>query len=306
MIQNAFGAGMDNQDIESAISAATSKAFVLDTQHHVGGGDINTAMKISGQQDGHEQDYFLKLNSAHLLAMFEAEAAGLQEISEAGAVRVPKPICTGVSGSQAFIVIEYLDIGGRGRGSMAEFAEQLAQMHRHTREQFGWHRDNTIGATPQVNHWMDDWIEFWAEQRLGYQLELAARHGIGSSAIKRGEKLCARLGDFFGSYQPQASLLHGDLWSGNYGFISTGEAVIFDPATYYGDREADIAMTELFGGFGGEFYSAYNASWKLDDGYPLRKTLYNSYHILNHFNMFGGGYGSQAEAMLGRLLAEVS
>ncbi len=297
-----FGALMNKQDIESAISAATGEVFVIDTQSHVGGGDINTAMKLSGV--GHK-DYFLKLNSASLLDMFEAEAAGLADMAAAGAVRVPEPVCTGVTDSQAFIVIEYLEMGGRG--SMSEFAEQLAQMHRHTynQAQYGWHRDNTIGSTPQINDWMDNWIDFWSEHRLGYQLELASRRGIASSAINKGERLRERLSDFFTGYQPEASLLHGDLWSGNYGFVRSGEPVIYDPATYYGDREADLAMTELFGGFGGEFYAAYKASWPLDEGYAVRKTLYNAYHILNHFNMFGGGYGSQAESMMARCLAEV-
>lgn len=297
-----FGASMDFNQIESAISTATGRDFHIDNQQHVGGGDINTAMKITGSG----LTYFLKLNRAQLIGMFEAEAAGLHDMAQAGAVRVPEPVCSGVTGSQAFIVIEYLDISGRSRGSMSTFGEQLAQMHRHTCKQFGWHRNNTIGATPQINDWMEDWVSFWAEHRLGYQLELAARQGIGSIAINKGERLREKLGDFFQDYQPEASLLHGDLWSGNYGFVSSGEAVIFDPATYYGDREADLAMTELFGGFGGQFYAAYNTSWPLDKGYAVRKTLYNAYHILNHFNMFGGGYGSQAASMIERCLAEVS
>ena len=296
---------MNLHEIEAAISTATGKTFHIDKQSHVGGGDINTAMKISGASSNNVgKDYFLKLNSASLLGMFEAEAAGLSDLAAAGAIRVPESVCTGISGSQAFIVMECLDLAGRG--SMLAFGEQLAQMHRHTKDQFGWHRDNTIGSTPQINDWKDDWLSFWAEHRLGYQLELATTRGIGPSAIKTGEKLQARLEDFFPGYQPEPSLLHGDLWSGNYGFLSNGEAVIFDPATYYGDREADLAMTELFGGFGGEFYAGYNANWPLDEGYKIRKTLYNAYHILNHFNMFGGGYGSQAESMMGRLLAEVS
>lgn len=298
---------MSDQEIEAAISEATGQSFRLDKQHHVGGGDINTAMKISGRVSGSgSRDYFLKLNRAQLLDMFEAEAAGLRDMMKAGAVRVPEPVCTGITGSQAFIVMEYLDLGGRSRGSLSTFGEQLAQMHRHTSDQFGWHRDNTIGATPQINDWMDGWIEFWSEKRLGFQLELAASRGIGSSTISKGERVRENLAVLFADYQPEASLLHGDLWSGNYGFLSSGEAVIFDPATYYGDREADIAMTELFGGYGGEFYAAYNQSWPLDEGYAVRKNLYNSYHILNHYNLFGGGYGSQAESMLARLLSEVN
>ena len=237
--------------------------------------------------------------------MFEAEADGLREMAAAAAVRVPAPVCTGVSGTQAFIVMEYLAMGGRGGAKvMAQFGAQLAQMHRHTHDRFGWHRDNTIGSTPQRNAWSDDWLSFWREQRLGFLLQLAAQRGIGARTVQRGEKLAARLELLFDGYQPAASVLHGDLWSGNYGISASGEPVIFDPAVYFGDREADLAMTELFGGFGREFYDAYNAAWPLDAGYAVRKTLYNLYHILNHFNLFGGGYGAQADGMLERLLAE--
>ena len=292
---------MNWQDIEQAITAATGTPFRLERQGNIGGGCINTALRISG--DGRE--YFIKFNAARLLDMFEAEADGLREMAAAAAVRVPAPVCTGVSGTQAFIVMEYLAMGGRGGAKvMARFGAQLAQMHRYTKERFGWHRDNTIGSTPQRNAWADDWLTFWREQRLGFQLQLAAQRGIGARTVQRGEKLAARLEGLFDGYRPAASVLHGDLWSGNYGISANGEPVIFDPAVYFGDREADLAMTELFGGFDREFYAAYNAAWPLDAGYAVRKTLYNLYHILNHYNLFGGGYGAQADGMLERLLAE--
>lgn len=290
------------QDIAQAITDATGTPFVMDTQSGLGGGCINTAMKISGSG----REYFVKLNDAKLRDMFDAEADGLRDLARAQAVRVPLPVCTGTSGRQAFIVMEYLALGGRGGAAvMARFGEQLAQMHRHTAARFGWHRDNTIGSTPQLNAWQADWLGFWREQRLGYQLQLAGKHGIGSRVLYKGEQLQERLAAFFTAYAPQASILHGDLWSGNYGISRDGEPVIFDPAVYYGDREADLAMTELFGGFGSEFYAGYQAAWPLDAGYKQRKTLYNLYHILNHFNLFGGGYGAQAEGMIERLLADV-
>jgi len=292
---------MNWQDIEQAISEATGRPFKLDRQNGVGGGCINTAMKISG----HGCEYFLKLNAVHQLAMFEAEADGLRELAAAQAVRVPQPLCTGKSEQQAFIVMEALDLGGRaGTEGLARLGEQLAQMHRHGASQYGWYRDNTIGSTPQRNTWTNDWLTFWRDQRLGYQLQLAARQGIGNRVLQKGERLQERLPVFFADYQVMPSVLHGDLWSGNYGMGRDGEPVIFDPAVYYGDREADLAMTELFGGFGPAFYAAYNNAWPLDSGYAQRKRLYNLYHILNHFNMFGGGYASQAEGMLDRLLAE--
>jgi fructosamine-3-kinase len=290
------------QKIEDAISEATGKNFRTDRPSSVGGGCINAAYHLQSDQ----QDYFVKLNSADRLAMFEAEAAGLQELANANALKVPAPVCTGVVDNQCYIVMQYIPFGGRGDASvMATFGEQLAQLHRYTQQQFGWFRDNTIGSTPQPNHYEDDWLFFWRKHRLGFQLELAHRHGLGAGAQSKGEKLMAQLDGFFDGYQPEASLLHGDLWSGNYAISSNDEPVIFDPAVYFGDREADLAMTELFGSFGSEFYAAYQSSWPLDEGYKVRKTLYNLYHILNHYNLFGGGYGSQAIGMMDRLLAEI-
>ncbi|OOY41228.1 hypothetical protein BOV91_12580, partial [Solemya velum gill symbiont] len=166
-------------------------------------------------------------------------------------------------------------------------------MHRKTADAFGWNLDNTIGSTPQLNDWNKSWINFWREQRLGYQLQLAGHQG---SLQRQGEKLLESF-HLLIDHAPQPSLLHGDLWGGNIGYDDSGNPVIFDPALYFGDREADIAMTELFGGFGREFYAAYNAAWPLDAGYPIRKKLYNLYHILNHLNLFGSGYLGQAEGM---------
>ena len=162
--------------------------------------------------------------------------------------------------------------------------------------------DRLLGATRQPNNWHTDWITFWREQRLGFQLELAAHHGYGGKLQLMGQTLMERLPEFFVDYQPVASLLHGDLWAGNHAYVADGNPVIFDPAPYYGDRETDLAMTELLGGFGSAFHAAYRAAWPLHAGYIQRKTLYNLYHILNHANLFGGGYARQAESMMKRLL----
>jgi fructosamine-3-kinase len=293
---------MQWRNIEQQIASITGKAFKVVNDGGVGGGCINTAYKITGQD---QREYFVKFNRADKLDMFEAEADGLRELANAQAVLVPEPVATGIEGSQAYIILEYLPFGGGDAGAMRHFGEQLAQLHRYTKEQYGWHRDNTIGATHQPNHWENDWPRFWRKHRLGFQLELAGRNGLSSRALKKGERLLDQLESFFTDYTPEASLLHGDLWGGNYAVTFTGEPVIFDPAVYFGDREADIAMTELFGGFGRDFYAAYNSAWPLDDGYEIRKTFYNLYHILNHYNLFGGGYGSQAEGMTDRLLAEI-
>lgn len=291
---------MNWQDIETRINQVVDEPFEINHHSSIGGGCINSAYKITGAR----RSLFIKFNDADRLDMFEAEAEGLQEMCNAEAVRVPEPVCTGTSNGQAFIVMEFIDMSGGARDAMATLGKQLAQMHRYSSDRFGWHRDNTIGSTPQSNDWCEDWLDFWREQRLGYQLKLASARG-GGKLLSKGERLQADMHQFFTDYQPQASVLHGDLWSGNYGISAGGEPIIFDPAVYFGDREADLAMTELFGGFGRDFYAAYNSAWPLDAGYQIRKTFYNLYHIINHYNMFGGGYGGQAQSMLDRLLAEL-
>lgn len=283
------------------IGEVTGTPFTPAGERPVGGGCINAANVLA---DG-ERRYFVKRNDADKEDMFAAEAEGLRELAKAGAVRVPEPVCWGACDGQAYLVMEYLELGSAGGRTQAELGRRLAAQHRVTRASFGWFRDNTIGATPQPNPPTEDWIEFYRRQRLGYQLSLAAERGAPRRLIEQGETLAAHLEALLAGHRPEPSLLHGDLWSGNYSALADGEPVIFDPAVYYGDREADIAMTELFGGFGRDFYSAYNDAWPLDPGYRVRKTLYNLYHILNHFNLFGGGYASQAEAMTGRLLAEI-
>ncbi|MBD2021882.1 fructosamine kinase family protein, partial [Leptolyngbya sp. FACHB-36] len=176
-------------------------------------------------------------------------------------------------------------------------------MHKATSSQgFGWERHNTIGSTPQMNLWTSDWSQFWAEQRIGYQLKLADRRG---GHFPKGAQLLSAIPALLEGHTPQPSLVHGDLWSGNAAVTSAGEPVIFDPATYFGDREVDIAMTELFGGFPADFYRGYSAVYPLDAGYQQRKPLYNLYHILNHFNLFGGGYASQANRIIEQLLSGV-
>lgn len=290
----------DWSSICRAISEVSGEPFDAGPPSGLGGGCINTAVRLC---DG-ERCYFIKLNRADLLPMFEAEAAGLADMAAAEAIRVPRPLLTGSDGHESWIVMEHLSMG-RPRGDSQEKAGRgLAALHRSTADAFGWRLDNTIGSTPQLNTWGRDWIGFWRDRRLGFQLELAARHGYGGRLQSLGERLLDSF-DALIDHAPQPSLLHGDLWGGNIGYDDRGEPVIFDPAVYYGDREADLAMTELFGGFSADFYAAYNEAWPLDVGYGTRKTLYNLYHILNHLNLFGGGYGGQATGMMERLLAQL-
>ncbi|BAY20944.1 hypothetical protein NIES2100_06880 [Calothrix sp. NIES-2100] len=284
-------------EIDAHISRVTGEKFQSQHKRSVSGGCINQGYAVSDD----ERTYFVKLNQASQVAMFEAEALGLEEMLNTASIRVPQPLCWGTSGHSGYIVLEWLEIGGASTShSWQEMGRKLAAMHKATSSQgFGWKINNTIGSTPQINTWTTDWAEFYAKHRLGYQFQLARRKG---GSFPKQEKLLAAIPELLANHQVEPSLVHGDLWGGNAGCTVSGEPVIFDPATYFGDREVDIAMTELFGGFPAAFYQGYNEVFPLDAGYEQRKTLYNLYHIINHFNLFGGGYGSQANRMIDQIL----
>jgi fructosamine-3-kinase len=306
--------------IATHISQVIGETFEINNRRSISGGCINQGYAVIGNTG----TYFVKLNQASQVQMFEAEALGLKQMLETQTIPVPKPICWGTGADSAYIVLEWLELGSNSNTqSWEEMGRQLAAMHRESPPQptekfkvgklkvessnlqpstppgeFGWNQNNTIGSTPQINNWTSDWAEFFAEYRLGYQFQLARRRG---GHFPQQDRLLAAIGKLL-DHQPQPSLVHGDLWGGNASITKSGEPVIFDPATYVGDREVDIAMTELFGGFPPAFYRGYNEAWPLDSGYKQRKTLYNLYHILNHFNLFGGGYGSQANRMIEQIL----
>jgi len=265
----------------------------------VSGGDINRAWRLS---DGQLQ-YFIKTNNPERLAMFEAEMIGLKAIQTSNSIRVPEALACGIVGHQAFIVMEYLELSGRP--DPVRLARQLAAMHQCTQDQYGFAVENTIGSTPQINCFTGDWPVFWQQHRLGYQLSLAKMNGYGKELLDTGMRLNEQVGHFFSGYTPLASLLHGDLWSGNQGADSAGNPIIYDPACYYGDHETDLAMMELFGGPGQCFFDAYDELFAIDAGYFTRRELYNLYHILNHANLFGASYVSQAKQMIASLLAQV-
>lgn len=249
---------------------------------------------------------FVKVNRASRLGMFEAEAEGLRELAAAGELRVPSVLGSGSAGDTAWLALEWLELGAGGPAAARALGAGLAALHRHTADAHGWHRDNTIGSTPQRNARDSDWVAFYGEQRLRRQLELAAASDRGGGLTAMGERLIERLPAFFEDYAPVPSLLHGDLWGGNWAALQdpahAGEPVVFDPAVYYGDRETDIAMTRLFGGFGAAFYEAYEDAWPLDAGYRRREPLYQLYHVLNHLNLFGGHYLGRARSLMQTLL----
>lgn len=263
------------------------------------GGDINQAALIRSK----DLQFFLKYHHNAPADMFATEATALSEILQLDCIRVPRPIALGKHDQTSWLVLEYLEL--TDKGPTALLGEQLAAMHDKDHDYYGWCCNNYIGSTTQFNARSDNWCRFWAGQRLQPQLEMAEAAGFGGKLLDNGARLLSGIEQLMDGHEPGASLLHGDLWAGNKAFTTGGQAVIFDPASYYGDREADIAMTELFGGFDSEFYAAYRAHTPLPDAYSLRRELYNLYHVLNHLNLFGGAYLSRCEQMTDSLLAQV-
>lgn len=283
----------------ASLSAATGRACAAEPAAAVGGGCISECYRWPAEGG----DLFVKLAPAERLDMFEAESAGLEEFEVAGALRVPRVLGMGTSGDRAFLALEWIIVGRTTAATEEQLGAGLARLHRVSAHAFGWRRDGYIGRTPQANGWSEDWPTFLRERRLRPQLELAARNGMRGALQSRGARLLEHVPRFFDAYRPAPSLLHGDLWGGNWFADSTGAPVVFDPAAYFGDREADIAMTRLFGGFGPRFYAAYEAAWPLHAGAPVRRALYDLYHVLNHANLFGGGYARQALDLINGLLA---
>jgi fructosamine-3-kinase len=282
--------------LEEVISDRTARLFHIKQRQALSGGDINNAYKIS---DG-KQAYFVKTNRKSQAYMFEAEMIGLKALKQSNTILVPEVITHGVFGSDSYLVLSFVDM--QGTPDSALLGKKLAQLHSNCETRFGFDVDNTIGLTPQINAWSNDWVEFWLKERLGYQIHLAQKNGLGHKLYDLGLKLVEKTPYFFQSYQPKASLLHGDLWSGNCSATHHGEPVIYDPPCYYGDHETDLAMTELFGHPGIHFYDAYDEIFAIDDGYKTRKLFYNVYHILNHANLFGGGYVQQSINSIEQLL----
>jgi len=308
------------QALARAISDATEVHFEPTAVEPVGGGCIHTALRIRGETAQGERSYFAKVNDADRAPMFAAEAEGLAALAEAkgpgsagksetagepGPVRVPRVIAQGEDDERAWLVLEWLDLAPLSPSAAGRLGAALAALHAIPREKFGWAHDNFIGASPQVNGWSEEWLPFWRDRRLHAQLRLAAHNRLPSRMIDRGERLAADCEAFFRTYRPARSLLHGDLWGGNAAALADGTPVVFDPAVYVGDREADVAMTELFGGFPKDFAASYRSALPLDAGYAVRRDFYNLYHVLNHANLFAGGYVRQAEQSIQRLLAEI-
>lgn len=263
-----------------------------------GGGCFGETAKLNSSLGA----LFLKRVPREQFPWLEAESRGLAELALTNSVQVPTVVALVRSEHEACLLLTHLDLKPLCATSGRALGRQLAELHRRRAASFGWQHDNFIGASRQSNRNCTDWIGFFSDQRIRFQLDLAAGQPGWSNADDAAVRgLLDRLGTLFADYDPAASLLHGDLWSGNAGALADGSPVIFDPAVYYGDREADLAMCALFGGFPPEFFAAYRAAWPLEPGYVERRDLYQLYHVLNHFNLFGGAYAAQARELTQRL-----
>lgn len=287
------------------IERSTAKAARPAGSRAVAGGSINET-RLLELRDGRR--FFVKSNAGGELAhVFEREAEGLEALRRAAqpidGLRVPAAVGQGEANGRSFLVLEAIETGRAGPSFHADFGRALAELHRGSAgERYGFENDNYLGATPQPNAWTGDWVDFWRRHRLGDQLERAQHAGLADRTLDRlGQRLLDRLDDFLPPH-PHACLLHGDLWGGNYLVDEQGRAVLIDPAAYYGHREADIAMTRLFGGFPPAFERAYEQAWPFEPGSAPRLLIYELHHLLNHLNLFGRGYLGSCHSHLRRLV----
>lgn len=288
--------------LEFQQAAAIARKLGLEEQglefDPIPGGDIAEASVLRAA-DGR---VFLKTLPLEQAGLLSAEADGLEALAGAGCVQVPKVLARGIHDKLSWLALEYLQLSERSPRCDEQLGQQLAELHRETGEHFGWHRSNYIGRTPQINTPTDEWREFFGQHRLLPQFDrLRRQHPDNGWRETRGQILTA-WNDVAASHQPAPSLIHGDLWRGNAASLADDVPVVFDPAVHYADRECDLAMAHLFGGYDEAFFQAYEAAWALPEGYETRRLYYKLYHILNHANLFGGPYVEAAAQLCRRIL----
>lgn len=280
--------------VTQQIQRATSQSIT--SSKRVSGGSINQAAKVT-LTDG--STCFLKWNTSADPQMFVVEEKGLELLTFANtSLRIPSVLTTGkADDGTGFLLQEFIEEGHSKPNSAEDFGQALAQLHSHHNETYGLDHDNYIGRLPQSNTPHENWVEFFIQERMRPQLKMAADSGkLDSNTVGRFETMYKKLPEIFADEPP--SLLHGDLWGGNYFFDQEGNATIYDPAVYYGHREIELAFTHLFGGFPSNFYNAYEEAYSLKPGFSERKDIYNLYPLLVHTNLFGGSYARQVEGIV--------
>ena len=281
---------MDNSLAQRIVNELTPEQTPVTKVNSVTGGDTSLAYVVETVST----KFFLKSSQNRDLSLEASELRGLQELARCKDIKTPRAYGIFSHKSSNYLLMEYLELSSHDNSSMSLLGRNLAKMHKFCSDKHGFCEDNFIGSNPQLNNEYLSWTEFYVQCRLLPQVQMTKNKEI----ISATNKLISQIDFFFAGYTPSPSLLHGDLWSGNTASLANGEPVIFDPAVYYGDREADLAMTEMFGGFSKQFYDAYHQEWPIDKGYTHRKKLYLLYHTLNHANLFGGFYIQQAKSLL--------
>ena len=282
--------------VRKKLEEVTGETAELLSVSPVGGGDINEAYRFETTLG----TYFVKKNSSSRFPqMFEKEALGLKILADAEEIPVPEVMTWDETGEEAFLIMKYIPPGTKSPDFWETFGRRLAALHRHTDEMFGLDHDNYIGSLHQSNRRHRSWTDFFREERLQFQVKMARDAGrIDSDTIRKFERFYQKLEDIFPVEPP--ALIHGDLWGGNFIVNPEGEAVIIDPAVYYGHREMDLGMSQLFGGFHHEFYEAYNRHYSLEPGWQKRLDYCNLYPLMVHVNLFGGGYLGSVKSILKR------
>jgi fructosamine-3-kinase len=261
---------------------------------NLSGGCISNAYTVTSNNG---EKFFVKINEHTPPDMFKKEANGLNELQKTGAIRVPQVTIS----TENYLVEEFIEEATKSRIFFEDFGRNYAQLHKYYGSSFGFYEDNYIGSTPQknLNENNNGWVEFYFTKRLLFQLTLCESNNLATEELRKSfAKLENKISDILAGSEEEPSLLHGDLWSGNYMVDKNGNACLIDPAVYYGHREADLAMTKLFGGYPKEFYATYNESYPLKDGWEYRENIYKLYHVLNHLNLFGRSYYSQALSLI--------
>ncbi|HHF2856802.1 TPA: fructosamine kinase family protein [Vibrio diabolicus] len=285
------------QAISQQLSDTLLFEYQITEKVRLSGGDISESYMIN---DG-EQRYFVKINDREFLSKFEVEAESLHLLRETSTLFVPEVVLVGKTKNASFLILNYLPTKPLEDGPNSfKLGQQLAHLHQWgEQKEFGFDTDNYLGSTLQPNKWHKKWCVFFAEQRIGWQLQLLKEKGVTLVDIDDFIDVVKQL---LANHAPEPSLLHGDLWNGNAALTACGP-ICYDPACYWGDKECDIAMTELFGGFQPEFYQGYESVMPLSAGYQERKDIYNLYHVLNHCNLFGGHYLEQAQQVINKIIS---
>ena len=296
---------IDWQSIGCSLQEKLNKEIAFSQTNVVSGGDIHQSFHIQSQSP--KESIFIKVNHLDAFPVLESEADSLTFIADTDSILCPTVILLGKTQEHAFLIMEYHHL--ISTGDDYQLGKQLAEMHQSSIKQqvkpYGFKNDNFIGLTAQHNQWKTNWCDFWINCRIRPQLHLAYQNGFRSQLEHHEDQLVTAITNLLNTYQPEPCLLHGDLWSGNKAFSQkTGEPIIFDPACYYGDRETDISLTRLFGGFSALFYQGYQDTWPLNPDFEQRHPLYNLYHILNHLNLFGAGYLRQSITMIDSLIKQ--